>query len=336
MTHSQVPGWTHLRVQLCVVAESWDLEGAPDFQHYRRVEGRARSLRIRLRRGTRRSSLNLHSKQTTKWLVHIWEHPWVLGQATGTLTHKTHHGPDSGEATTFPHIVFSATLRKGYIQMALFPGTPKLESRNCPETVPVRVPGFLALITPDWKFWLQRGLNQSCSPLRDLFNAMSHSQLGGREEVDSRLLVVGSQTANLTPGPSFAHNLGCRYPNGQCEAIFDIYVSRPFQWHQEHPNARCFGPCCRALNIRESQRTPCPQLWECWASPPHLAKVGLRHPSSLSYTYFTIFFLFNYGLLFYFGKGVRGRRPWRRREQCNLFLKGRRFFIKKQHKFFLK
>jgi hypothetical protein len=29
----------------------------------------------------------------------------------GTLTHKTHHGPDSGEATTFPHIVFSATLR---------------------------------------------------------------------------------------------------------------------------------------------------------------------------------------------------------------------------------
>jgi hypothetical protein len=101
----------------------------------------------------------------------------------------------------------------------------------------------------------------------------------GRKEVDSRLLVVGSQTASLTPGPSFAHNLGCKCPNDQCEAIFYIYASRPFQWHQEHLNARCFGPFCRTLNIRESRRTPNPQLWKCWASPPHLAKVGLRHNS---------------------------------------------------------
>jgi hypothetical protein len=104
---------------------------------------------------------------------------------------------------------------------------------------------------------------------------MSHCQFGGREDVDSRLLVVGSQTASLTAGPSFAHNLGCRCPNGQCEAIFDIYSSRPFQWHQEHPNARCFGPCCWTLNIRESRGTPNPQLWECWASRAHLAKVRL-------------------------------------------------------------
>ncbi len=132
-----------MRVQLCVVVESWDLEGTPDFQHYRGVEGRARSPEIRLGRGTRRSSLNLHPKQTTKWLVHIREHPWVLGQATSTLTHKTHHGPDSGEATTFPHIIFSTPLHGDYIQMAHFPGTPKLESRNCPEIVPVGVSRLL-------------------------------------------------------------------------------------------------------------------------------------------------------------------------------------------------
>ncbi len=126
-------------------------KGIPDFQHYRGVEGRARSPGIRLGRGTRRSSLILHPKQTTKWLVHIREHPWVLGQATGTLDYKTHHGPDSREATTFPHIVFSATLRRSYIQMALFPGTLKLESRNCPETVPVGVPGLWELITPDYR-----------------------------------------------------------------------------------------------------------------------------------------------------------------------------------------
>jgi hypothetical protein len=152
-----------------------------------------------------------------------------------------------------------------------------MESRSCPETVPIGVPGLWTLVTPNCRVRSQRGLNQSCSPRRDLFKAMSDSQFGGRKEVDSRLLVVGSQTASLTPGPSFAHNLGCRCPNDQCEAIFDIYVSRPFQWHQERLNVRCFGPCCRALNIQESRRTPSPQLWKCWASPPHLAKVGLRH-----------------------------------------------------------
>jgi hypothetical protein len=33
MMHSQIPCWTHLRVQLYKVAESWDLKGAPNFQH---------------------------------------------------------------------------------------------------------------------------------------------------------------------------------------------------------------------------------------------------------------------------------------------------------------
>jgi hypothetical protein len=153
----------------------------------------------------------------------------VLGQATGTLDHKTHHSPDSGEATTFPLIVFSAPLRRGHIEVTLFPGTPKLESRNCPETVPGGVPGLWELITPDCKVRWQRGLNQTCSPHRDLSNDVSHSQIGCREEVDSRILVVGSQTASLTPGPSFAHNLGCRCRNDRYEAIFYIYASRPFQ-----------------------------------------------------------------------------------------------------------
>jgi hypothetical protein len=170
------------------------------------------------------------SKKTNhKGLINIREHPWVLGQATGTWTHKTHHGPDSGEATTFPHIVFSAALRRGYIQMALFPGTPKLKSRNCPEIVPVGVPGLWELITPDCRVRSQRGLNQSYSSPRELSNAVSHFRIGCRKEVDSRLLVVESQIVNLTPDPSFAHNLGCRCPNDQCEAILDIYASRPFQ-----------------------------------------------------------------------------------------------------------
>jgi hypothetical protein len=113
--------------------------------------------------------------------------------------------------------------------MALFPETPKLESRNCPEIVSVGVPGLWELITHNCRVQLQRGLNQSCGSPRELSHSMSHSRIGCWEEVDSRLLVVRSQTASLTPGPSFAHNLGFRCPNDQCKAILDIYASRPFQ-----------------------------------------------------------------------------------------------------------
>ncbi len=74
----------------------------------------------------------LASKTNTSWLEVIL-HALGVGTSHGlTRTHLTHHGPDSGEATTFPFIVFSAAPREGSIQMAIFPGTPKLESRNCP------------------------------------------------------------------------------------------------------------------------------------------------------------------------------------------------------------
>jgi hypothetical protein len=153
----------------------------------------------------------------------------MLGQATGTSDHKTHHGLNSGDATTIPHIVYSATPREGYTQMAQIPGTPEMESRNCPEIVPGGVPGLWELITTDCDIGSRRGLNKTYSPRRDLSNDLSHSQIGHRELIDSRLLVVGSQTASLTPGPSFGHNLGDRCPNAQCEGIFDMYASRPFQ-----------------------------------------------------------------------------------------------------------
>jgi hypothetical protein len=47
-----------------------------------------------------------------------------------TRTHKTQHGPDLGEATTFPLIVYFVSLLKAHIQMAFGPRTPKWESRN--------------------------------------------------------------------------------------------------------------------------------------------------------------------------------------------------------------
>jgi hypothetical protein len=195
----------------------------------------------------------------------------VLGQATGTWTHKTHHGPDSGEATTFPHIVFSPARSGGYIQMAQILWTPEMESRNCPSRTPETLNGHNSRLQSPIATRSEPKLYSSSRS----FQRHSHIQIWGQEEVDSRLLVVGTQTANLTPGPSFAHNGGYRCPNDQCEAIFDIYVSRPFQWHQENTNARCFGPCCRVLNIWESRRTPNPQLFQVLGFTPTLGQSGV-------------------------------------------------------------
>jgi hypothetical protein len=44
--------------------------------------------------------------------------------------------------------------------------------------------------------------------------------------------VVGSQIANLTPGPSFGHNWCFRFLNGSCKPILDIHVSIAFQWYK--------------------------------------------------------------------------------------------------------
>jgi hypothetical protein len=75
---------------------------------------------------------DLASKTNTSWLEFIL-HPFGVETSHGQpLTHLTHHGPDLGETTTFPPIVFFALLRGNHIRMALFPGTPKEESRNCP------------------------------------------------------------------------------------------------------------------------------------------------------------------------------------------------------------
>jgi len=137
--------------------------------------------------------------------------------------------------------------------------------------------GLWTLITPRPKLGSGRGLNQSCISPRELFNGVSHFTCTHRNWVDSRLLVVGSQTASLAPSPSFDHNLCCRCPNRLCEAILDIYTSRPFQWYKECPNARCFDPYNHAINFRESRRTPKSHFRKCEWRPHNFLKVGLRH-----------------------------------------------------------
>ncbi len=73
------------------------------------------------------------------------------------------------------------------------------------------------------------GLKKSCNPYRELFNGMSHVVCRQVNQEDSRLSLVGSQTNNLTPNPSFGHNLCFRCPNEQFEPILNIYIPRAFQ-----------------------------------------------------------------------------------------------------------
>jgi hypothetical protein len=200
-------------------------------------------------------------------------HFWCWDKPRATWTHLTHHGPDLGEATTFPHIVFFALLHRTYIQMVLFLGTPKVESRNCPG---LELPRLWAFITSCLDLRLGWGLKKTCSSPWELSNGVSHFTCTHQGWVNSRLLVVGSQTASLTPGLSFDHNLCCKCPNGLCKDILDIYTSRPFQRYKKHFKARFFDPCNWTLSFWESQRTLTSHLRECEWRPHTSLKVGLQ------------------------------------------------------------
>jgi hypothetical protein len=197
----------------------------------------------------------------------------MLGQAMGNLDSLDSPRPGLGGSHHLPpYSILCSFARRlhpnGSFSRDSQSGVPKLSR--------IGLLGLWASITFRPELGSGRDLNQSCSSRWELFKYMSHSFWRRREEVDSRLLVVGSQTANLTPGPSFAHNLSCRCPNGSCEAILDIYASIPFQWYKEHPNARCFDPWTRALNFWESHKTSTCHSWECGLHLHTYPKVGLR------------------------------------------------------------
>jgi len=124
--------------------------------------------------------------------------------------------------------------------------------------------------------WLRWGLKLNCIPRRDLSNGMSHTTWTQGNRVDSWLLVVESQIANLTLGFSFGHNLCFRCPNGSWEPILDIYVSIAFQWYKEIFKPMVFDPYNRPLKIRKSIGT-LTFIWECEGSFPHTLLHSREH-----------------------------------------------------------
>ncbi len=90
---------------------------------------------LELQDGTRKSDKHqlltwTCTKLNIRWSVHSWS---TFGAKTShgqIRTHKIHHGPDLGEATTFPFIIYFMLLHEAHIQMAFCPMTPKWESQN--------------------------------------------------------------------------------------------------------------------------------------------------------------------------------------------------------------
>jgi hypothetical protein len=107
---------------------------------------------------------------------------------------------------------------------------------------------------------------------------MWHATCTQVNQSNSWLLMFRNQIANLTPGPSFGHNLCSKYPNGSCKPILDIYVPRFFQWHKELFNPMSFGPCNCPLKIWKSIRTLTSKMGA------HLGSVGV-HSLALSCTH---------------------------------------------------
>jgi len=111
------------------------------------------------------------------------------------------------------------------------------------------LPQLWSAITLRADLWWRWGLKQSCISHRELSNTMLHTTCTQGNRVDSWLLVVGSQTADLIPSLSFGHNLCFRCPNGWCEPILDIYVPRSFQWYKERLKPLKFDLLNRLLKI---------------------------------------------------------------------------------------
>jgi len=118
-----------------------------------------------------------------------------------------------------------------------------------PKSPRLGLPRLWGAITLRANLGLKWGLKQSCSPRRELFNGVSHAMCTHRNRVHSRLLVVGSQTANLTLDLSFGHNLCFKCPNGRCELILDIFIPIAFHWYKERLNPLSFDAYNRPLKF---------------------------------------------------------------------------------------
>ncbi len=130
----------------------------------------------------------------------------------------------------------------------------------------LRFPQLWGPITLCVELWLTWGPKQSCTSYWEFSNDMSHTTWTQGNQSDFWLLLVGSQTVNLTLNPSFDHNLCLKCPNGSCEPILDIYILSSFQCHRELFNPIDLTPVIALWRFESSSRLQFRKLkliWEC-------------------------------------------------------------------------
>jgi hypothetical protein len=148
-------------------------------------------------------------------------------------------------------------------------------------------------------------LKQSCSPRWELSNGMSHAIWTQWNWVDSWPLVVGNQIVNLSPGPSFDHNLCFKCPNGSqsiytstFQGLFNDINNSSSHWALTI--AIAFWRFGNPLGLH----LPKWELpWECEGSFPHTFSHSREHVVWL----LSFFFAHNLASPFCFGREPKAR-----------------------------
>jgi len=153
---------------------------------------------------------------------------------------------DLREATTFPLIVLCVHGHNAYTQMSFCLGIPKL---GLLKFLKLRFSQLWRPITSCANLRLRGGWRKSYSLCRELSNGMWHVTCTQVNQGNSKFLVVGT---NLILSPSFDHKLCFKYPNGSCDPILNIYVSRTFRWYKKLFNLMSFDSCNCFLKIQKS------------------------------------------------------------------------------------
>ncbi len=163
-------------------------------------------------------------------------------------------------------------------------GVPKLEH-----------PPFWRPIISYANLQLKQSLKQHCNPCRNISNAMWHATWTHIIQNDSWLLMVENQINTSTLGLFFGHNLCCKYSNGSCKPILDIYILRTLQWYKKNLQFNEFWPSNRSLWELESIKTPTPKmgvhLGMCGFIPSHslaLLRMWMWFPGYIFSSHFSM------------------------------------------------
>jgi hypothetical protein len=158
--------------------------------------------------------MDLH-KTNTKWLVHSWSTFGAktsheqLGLTRFTMTQTWVKPPPS--PLKYILCLSMRPTSKWHFVLGLLNRNPEIPRVGTPMTLGAH--NFVC------RPWIEMRFKESCSPYQQISNNVLHATCMQGNRVDSQLLVVESQIANLTPGLSFGHNLCFRCLNGSCKPI---------------------------------------------------------------------------------------------------------------------